>query len=1010
MPDSARAFLALALLILAVPSAKPAIAQNEDPVSPGAQRREDAADRDYSAELPRVPPRSPEEALKAFRTLDGFRIELVAAEPLVASPVACAFDEFNRLYVVEMRDYSEDAEADLGRVRRLEDTDGDGRFDESHIFVDGLSWPTAVACWNGGVFVAAAPYIHYFRDADDDGSAEEREVVFDGFARTNVQGLVNSLRWGLDHRLYGATSSSGAEVRSLRHPDAPALSLRRRDFSIEPRSMTMRPESGGGQHGHSIDAFGRRFVSANSDHLQLIAYEDRYVARNPYLIAPAANVSIAADGPQAPVFRESPVEPWRIVRTRLRAKGIVPGIVEGGGAPAGYFTGATGATFYTGDALGPGFRDMVFIADVGSNLVHRKVLSDQGVLAVGRRVDEGREFLASSDIWFRPVDMANGPDGALYILDMSREVIEHPSSLPPLIKKHLDLTSGRDQGRIYRVVPDAFEQPALVRLGDLSSADLVPFLAHANGWTRETAARLIFERQDASVAESLRELLRSSDAPVGRVQALYALADLGQLRQADVLAGLRDDHPRVREAAVRLSEGFAGADDREELFAALLSLADDSDPRVRYQLAFSLGEFEEPERIAALAEIAKRDGQDRFVRMAIQSSLADGASETFAALTSERSVVSEPGAVELLVSLAKQIGAQGPPEKTVAALGRSAELAAISSDVSRRLTLALAESAFRDAKAAARLREAVDERTLAILSETLSDSRRIAEDPSRDPAARVEALRSLALGPFEEARDLLARQIDPAQPQAVQIAAIATLAAFEHPDVAGTLLDRFPKLSPAVRGEALEALFSRPDRIDALLTRIEAKRLAAADVDSARRQRLLDHSDERIAKRAAEVFGKSASSARAEVLRRYAASLEASGDADRGRAIFRKECANCHRLEGEGHEIGKDLKGIGARGAETILTNVLDPNREVDPAYLDFAVLTSDGRTYSGIVSAETATSVTLTRAGGTSETLLRSDIESMKSSGLSIMPEGLERQIDVQAMADLIAYLRALP
>lgn len=984
--------------------------QEASPAAPDNTARTDSQDRDYSSELPRLPPRSPEEALGSFRTLDGFRVELVASEPLIASPVACAFDEWNRLYVVEMRDYSEQAKENLGRVRLLEDTDGDGRFDKSHLFAEGLSWPTAVACWKGGVFVAAAPNLYYLRDGDGDGRAEEQEIVFDGFARTNVQGLVNGLRWGLDHRIYGATSSAGAEVRSLRHPDQPSLSLRRRDFSIDPRSMTIRPESGGGQHGHSIDAFGRRFVSANSDHLQMIAYEDRYVARNPYLIAPPANVSIAADGPQAPVFRESPVEPWRIVRTRLRAKGIVPGIVEGGGAPAGYFTGATGATVYTGDAFGEELRDTVFIADVGSNLVHRKVLTEQGVLAVGRRVDAKREFLASSDIWFRPVDMSNGPDGALYVIDMSREVIEHPASLPPLIKKHLDLTSGREQGRIYRVVPDRFQQPALARLGELSAAELVGYLDHPNGWTRETAARLLYERQDASVAEALRALVASSKRAEGRVRALYMLAGLNQIQVDDVLAGLNDEHPRVREAAIRLSEVFAADDRSEKVAEALLPMAADPDPRVRYQTAFSLGEFDLPSRVQALAQIAKRDSADRFVRMAIQSSLAEGADGLFASLTQDSSFVEQAGGIDLLLSLAKQIGAQGPPETVLVALRRSSELADASPEASRRLILALADSASRDARAVATLRKSSDERTLRILNEMLDESRKIAGDASKDPADRASALRSLTLVSFAEAKDLLARQIDPATPQAVQTAAIAALGSYDDPGVAGILLDRFASLTPAVRGEALEALFARSARVEALLAGLEEGRLSASVVETSRRQRLLDHPDPRVAERAKAIFGKSANADRAEVLQRYASAVAAPGDVARGRAVFRKECANCHRLEGEGHEIGKDLKGIGARGAETILTNVLDPNREVDPAYLDFAVLTSDGRTYSGIVSAETATSVTLTRAGGTTETILRTDIESMRSSGLSIMPEGLERQIAPQGMADLIAYLKSLP
>ena len=171
-------------------------------------------------------------------------------------------------------------------------------------------------------------------------------------------------------------------------------------------------------------------------------------------------MSIAADGPQAEVFRTSPVEPWRIVRTRLRVAGAVPGPIEGGGRAAGYFTGATGATIYRGDAWPAEYRGQAFIGDVGSNIVHRKTLSADGVLLVANRADEGSEFVASTDIWFRPAQFANAPDGTLYIIDVYREVIEHPASLPPVIKKHLDLTSGRDRGRIYRIVPEGFQAAA----------------------------------------------------------------------------------------------------------------------------------------------------------------------------------------------------------------------------------------------------------------------------------------------------------------------------------------------------------------------------------------------------------------------------------------------------------------------------------------------------------------------------------------------------------------------
>jgi len=313
--------------------------------------QDDGLERDYGPELPRLAPLEPAEALASFRLRPGFRIEQVAAEPLVRDPVAMAFDEDGRLFVVEMRGYSEWYEDRLGSVRLLEDTDGDGRFDTSSLFAEGLAWPTAIACWKGGVFVAAAPDVFYLADTDGDGRADRREHVFTGFGLDNVQGLVNSFRWGLDGRIHGAGSLCAGEIVSVAEPSSPAVQIRGRDFAFNPRTRALEATSGGAQHGLSFDAFGRKFLSANSDHVQLVMFEDRYAARNPFLPAPRARLSIAADGGQADVFRVSPVEPWRIVRTRLRVQGIVSGPVEGGGTAAGYFTGATGVTIYRGDAF-----------------------------------------------------------------------------------------------------------------------------------------------------------------------------------------------------------------------------------------------------------------------------------------------------------------------------------------------------------------------------------------------------------------------------------------------------------------------------------------------------------------------------------------------------------------------------------------------------------------------------------------------------------------------------------
>ncbi len=491
-----------------------------------------AAEPDLKAELPRIAPVEPAAALASFRVAAGFRIEQVAAEPLVTDPVAMAFDENGWLYVVEMSDYPEQAEqAAWAKVRLLVDTDVEdvAGFDaKSTVFVDKLAWPTAVTCYDGGVFVGAVPDILYCKDTDGDGRADIRRVVFNGFDRTNVQGLLNSFTWGLDNRIEGAAGRLSGAVRCFDVAGARPVDISGRDFSFDPRSLDLIATSGGGQYGMSFDDWGRKFVCSNSDHVQQVMFEDRYIARNPYLAAVATpRVSIAADGPAAEIFRASPIEPWRVVRTRLRVAGVIPGPIEGGGRAAGYFTSASGIAIYRGSAA-PALAGMAVVGEACGGLVHRKslALASDGLTLVARRIDDRSELVASTDIWFRPVQLFNAPDGALYVADMYREVIENPNSLAPMIKKHLDLTSGRDRGRIYRIVPDGFSQPRLPRLGAASTAELVQTLAHANAWHRETAARLLYERQDARAVPRLVALAAGAPAALGRLHALYALDGL----------------------------------------------------------------------------------------------------------------------------------------------------------------------------------------------------------------------------------------------------------------------------------------------------------------------------------------------------------------------------------------------------------------------------------------------------------------------------------------------------
>jgi putative membrane-bound dehydrogenase-like protein len=951
-----------------------------------------ASEPDYSAELPRIPPKDPAEAMKTFQVLPGFRIEQVAAEPLVRDPIAMSFNENGRLFVVEMCDYSEQDKDFLGQIRMLEDTDGDGQFDKSTIYADKLSWPTALICYDGGIFVGAAPDIYYLKDTDGDGKADVRKTVFTGFNRSNVQGLINSFTWTLDNRIHGATSLSGGHVRCADDPSAPVLNLSGRDFSFDPKTLEMRPESGGAQHGLSFDDWGRKFVCSNSDHIQAVMFEDRYLGRNPYLAAPSPRVSIALDGPQAKVFRTSPVEPWRIVRTRLRVAGLATGPVEGGGQPAGYFTGATGTTIYRGDAFPEPYRGQAFVGDVGSNIVHRKVLEPDGVGFVARRADEGREFVASTDTWFRPCQFANAPDGTLYVADMYREVIEHPASLPPEIKKHLDLTSGRDKGRIYRVVPDGYKQRPTPKLGAMNTAQLVAALEHRNGWHRDTAARLLYERADPAAREPLEKLANESKRPEARMHALYALAGLKALTPAVVLGRLADENPRVREHAVRLSESLQPVP--AEVVEKIVALSADPDVRVRYQVAFTAGFLPAEARKQVVTETLKRDGSDKWLRLAAMTSVGSDPASALAALIADSDWCRSPAAAGTARELARQIGAR--PDSVKGVIPALESLAAADSPLLEPVLLGIGYDTPGGANA---LRDSVPPRgkLAAWLGARVERA-----------GSKKDATHWLALDAFDHARPVFEALLDNRQPDDVQLAALQALDRHDAPGVGEVIVKAWPVLTPKLRKAATDVLLSRPARAASFVDALASGKLPMAQVDAARLRQFAQSlpDDGPLKPSLQKLLSQQSTGRRDDVVARYRPALQLKGDPVHGKAIFTATCAPCHRLEGVGHEIGPNLAAMANRGAEAVLVNVLDPNREVTPQYVDYVIETTDGRTLNGMLAAETATSITLKRAEDASDTVLRAQIKRMRSGQVSIMPEGLEQQLDVQGMADLISYM----
>jgi putative membrane-bound dehydrogenase-like protein len=962
-----------------------------------------------SNDLPRFPGNEPKDALKTFQLKKGFHLEIAACEPNIASPVALSFDENGRLFVVEMIDYSERREETphLGRIRMLEDTDGDGVYDKSTVFADNLPWPTAVFCYDGGIFVGATPDILYLKDTNGDGKADVRETVFTGFAegvkRINVQGMLNSFIWGLDNRIHGATSGNGGVGKSLKHPELKPVDLHGRDFVIDPRTMIMTSEAGGGQHGLSFDDQGRRFACNNSDHIRLFMYDDRYASRNPFYAMPACLASIAVDGPAAEVYRISPDEPWRVIRTRWRVAGLVGGPIEGGGRASGYFTGATGTMIYRGDAFPKEYLDNAFVGDAGGNLVHRKIQIPDGVgLKAQRPADEEKvEFLASTDTWFRPVQFANGPDGALYVIDMYREIIEHPWSLPDNIKKFLDLNSGNNRGRIYRIVPDGFKRPKQPRLGKASTAELVATLESPNGWHRDTASRLLYERQDKSAVPLLEHLVASSKSPLARMHALHSLDELGALNETHILRALGDADEVVREHAIKLSEKFFNHGvPSEKLLSKLQELANDPSLRVRYQLAFTLGEINGPAKIAPLATIAKRDLESSWAQAAILSSLATGSAELLKIVSGDAIITDSKAGQAFLQQLALLIGANNNAQEITQVLDFINR--ANQPEVSFALVRALSDGLQRSGK------------SLPIQSgnvkEILVAARKTAVDEKSAEGARAQAVQALGVVSFAESGPTLVSLLDLQQPQSIQLAALSTLARFNDPAVGPELTKRWDSMTPRLRSEAITVLLARADRVTALLKAIESATIRATDLTTAQMKFVRAHSDKSVRELAAKVLSAQPASTRQQVIDSFLPAIDLKGDAVHGKKIYQDRCISCHRLGGEGHALGPDLVTVKNSGRDKLLVNILDPNREVRPDYISYVVETKDGESYIGLVANESVTTVTIRQAYGKENIINRSDIKKMQSQGQSLMPEGLEAGLKPQDLADLMEYIEKAP
>ncbi|MEC7906754.1 MAG: PVC-type heme-binding CxxCH protein [Verrucomicrobiota bacterium] len=923
-------------------------------------------------------PLEPEEALETIYLPEGFTVDLIAAEPLTKDPVAFDWGLNGRLWVVEMADYPYGMDGNGqagGRVRILEDRDADGKMDYSSLFAEGLNFPNGLLIWRDGVIVTAAPDILFLRDTDGDGKADSKEVLISGLGEGNQQLRANGLRWGLNGWVYvasgGHRSNYGTDTFLRSSRSGIEIKMGSRDFRFKPDTGELEPQSGPTQFGRNRDDWGRWFGTQNSRPLWHYVLPDQYIRRNPHY-SPSETCVLAIDEINPPVGpAKRPQKRYHSFEHESR------------------YTSACSGMVYRDSFLFPSSKINAFACEPFQSLVQRIELSPDGPTFAGKRVpaEEGLDFFASSDRWCRPVMIRTGPDGALWVADMYRYIIEHPQWLTEegrieLLPYYRD---GENRGRIYRVRQKGINPGSLPRL---AGADPVDLLNSSNGWMRDKAQQMILWRNSAELAPRLRQLVRESDQAVARLQALWTLHGLNALSSDLLITALSDPHPGVRENALRLAE----SNPDPQVIKAALKLSEDPEIRVQFQLTLSLGAFEDSPQIPSL--LAKSlSSQDPWFEAAAFSSLLPHFAEVVAGLDSE----------------------------TYRRLHRPlAQMALGSSD--HNAFGQLLSRAWGSPAIILSLLDLLQERDLTVddfdnpslnsqYTKAISQARDSMDSGSAPIAKRIEAAALLTRIPRENERAyaFLGNLIDPALSPETTDRVLDTLGSNGNPAALPLLLKAVNTLSPQGKNQAIQQLLSRDAWIDELLTAFDEGTLSPNALSLSQQSQLLNHTRAQVRQRVSVLF--QTNSKRTEIVEQYKPAIEKLGDIDRGRVVFERACIACHRRGSSGNaHLGPDLATVIEHEPDQLLANILDPSRDIQPGYQAYYCQLKTGEQLFGLLASETASGIVIRQIDGSERSVLRMDIDSLRNANISLMPEGLENAMSPEAVSDLIAFLKGAP
>src|SRR5215203_6054171 len=839
----------------------------------------DNADNSNTQQVRSNAPVKPGDALSTFELPAGFKIELVASEPLISDPVDMEIDEYGRMYVVEMHGYPLD-KSGTGIIKLLSDTDGDGHMDKSTVFADGLTLPNSIMRWKKGVLVTDAPDVFYLEDTTGDGRADKKEITLTGFALSNPQHNLNSPVLGIDNWIYlaheGAVATqtykkefgdTGTAIYYPQYAKSPKLppNASGRAVLFRPDQHLLETTSSNTQFGHTFDNWGHHFLVTNYNHILHEVMPASYLKRNPKLLVSNVTQSLSDHSDASEVFPVTK-NPERQLLTDV-----------------GVITSACGITYYGGAAFPAPFDKAVFVAEPVSNLVHVDKLADSGARFKASRIHKHKEFLASTDAWFRPVNMYVGPDGALYVVDYYRQIIEHPEWMGEEVVKSGQLYNGHDMGRIYRITSSNTKQPDWTKgigLGDASNEQLVENLSNQNIWWRLNAQRLLVDRQDKNSIPFLIKMAQNTASPLGRLHALWTLEGLSSLPTELIQQALKDPVAGVRENAIKLAGlHLAGA---PQLSKHLIALHDDPDAKVRFQLLCTLGSIDTDDALQVRNKLLFRDINDQWVQIA---ALSGSSSQTGSLLKMVLDSFHQqhPAYASLIQRLSSMIGAS----ENASVIKQLIQKATTSNDESQAAWQApLLEGLATGLKTkkqsvpvgnseenmlvktffehpSGKLRNAAFSvlkltgvQNVALKNKVMENAISIAKDKRQPTDKRVEAISFISLGNAPAKANIMEQLINPREPSSIQLAAVRTYGTIPDSTSSLFLVQQWPNLTPEVQNEAMNTFLVNDNRIALLLNALANGRIQTSSVGWHRSVRLMAQKNLQLREKARQLLTK----------------------------------------------------------------------------------------------------------------------------------------------------------